>query len=593
MSYSKSTIYRRQGTEPNSHFRRTVEEKSQLSGTNEESLGGHTLSSNAFKNNSSSISPSSSAKDPREQRKRTFPLNDTHSSRARQHERPFRSRKSRRRKGKKAFSPRPGSPPSPSFYRSGSQKRARNLTTKDYFAKRSESSSSASVSPISPSANRNDSKRQASSFRRSPPSSVHMKPSAFNGRKVSRRPSSSPPPIPSIPHETTSSDTQKKSSVSSGFPENKHGKFHFHIPNERRSRFDQPPSKRMALTSTARESVPAPLPSPPSGPIYTYTYPKPAYEKIDQIGEGTYGKVYKAINTVTGDLVALKRIRLEQEKDGFPITTVREVKILQRLRHKNIVRLLEIMVEKSSVYMVFEYMDHDLTGVLLNSQLHFTPGNIKHLSKQIFEALAYLHHRGVLHRDIKGSNILLNNNGDLKFADFGLARFNTSSKSANYTNRVITLWFRPPELLLGETAYDTAVDIWSAGCIVMELFTGKPFFQGRDEISQLEVIYDMMGTPDVHSWPEVKNLPWYELLKPVEEKKSRFVETFKEILSPAAIDLCQKLLALNPFCRPSAHETLMHEYFTSESPPPEPAVILKNMQGSWHEWESKKRKSKR
>ncbi|WBW75049.1 P-TEFb-associated cyclin-dependent protein kinase Lsk1 [Schizosaccharomyces osmophilus] len=378
---------------------------------------------------------------------------------------------------------------------------------------------------------------------------------------------------------------------------NMHGKssrFRFHIPQEttpsRRSRFDQPPTKRMALNSPP----PSITCQPPKEPIYTYTYGKSAYEKVDQIGEGTYGKVYKAINNVTGELVALKRIRLEQEKDGFPITTVREVKILQRLRHKNIVKLLEILVEKNSVNMVFEYMDHDLTGVLLNSQLHFTPGNVKHLSKQLFEALRYLHHLGVIHRDIKGSNILLNNNGDLKFADFGLARFKTYPKAgATYTNRVITLWFRPPELLLGETKYDSAVDIWSVGCIVMELFVGKPLFQGKDEIHQLEIIYDLMGTPNIESWPEVKSLPWYDLLKPPHGKPSRFVDSFREKLTPAAIDLCQKLLSLNPAHRPSARDALMHEYFVSESPPPEPAVILKDMQGSWHEWEGKKRRGKR
>ncbi|EPX73843.1 CMGC/CDK/CRK7 protein kinase Lsk1 [Schizosaccharomyces octosporus yFS286] len=374
----------------------------------------------------------------------------------------------------------------------------------------------------------------------------------------------------------------------------KSSRFRFHIPHEttpsRRSRFDQPPSKRMDLNSPP----PSITCQPPKEPIYTYTYGKSAYEKVDQIGEGTYGKVYKAINNVTGELVALKRIRLEQEKDGFPITTVREVKILQRLRHKNIVKLLEILVEKNSVNMVFEYMDHDLTGVLLNSQLHFTPGNVKHLSQQLLEALRYLHHLGVIHRDIKGSNILLNNNGDLKFADFGLARFKTYPKAgATYTNRVITLWFRPPELLLGETKYDGAVDIWSVGCIVMELFIGKPLFQGKDEIHQLEIIYDLMGTPNEETWPEVKSLPWYDLLKPPHEKPSRFVDSFREKLTPAAIDLCQKLLSLNPTHRPSARDALMHEYFVSESPPPEPAVILKDMQGSWHEWEGKKRRGKR
>ncbi|CCJ30315.1 unnamed protein product, partial [Pneumocystis jirovecii] len=199
------------------------------------------------------------------------------------------------------------------------------------------------------------------------------------------------------------------------------------------------------------------------------------YERIGQVGEGTYGYFYFKV---------------------FPITAMREIKLLQSLRHPNVVCLLEMMVEKSTVYMVFEYMDHDLSGVLSNPNFHFELSHTKHLCKQMLDGLEYLHHRGVLHRDIKGSNILLDNFGQLKLADFGLARYyHKKHNTADYTNRVITLWFRPPELLLGATAYGPSVDIWSAGCIMIELFTKKPLFPGHDEIHQLELIYDMMGTP--------------------------------------------------------------------------------------------------
>ncbi|CCJ28913.1 unnamed protein product, partial [Pneumocystis jirovecii] len=251
------------------------------------------------------------------------------------------------------------------------------------------------------------------------------------------------------------------------------------------------------------------------------------YERIGQVGEGTYGKVYKARNRITNELVALKKIRMEYEKNGFPITAMREIKLLQSLRHPNVVCLLEMMVEKSTVYMVFEYMDHDLSGVLSNPNFHFELSHTKHLCKQMLDGLEYLHHRGVLHRDIKGSNILLDNFGQLKLADFGLARYyHKKHNTADYTNRVITLWFRPPELLLGATAYGPSVDIWSAGCIMIELFTKKPLFPGHDEIHQLELIYDMMGTPTHENWPTVNRLPWYELLKPAEKKAGKFYDCY-------------------------------------------------------------------
>ncbi|KAG5438796.1 hypothetical protein PCANB_002516 [Pneumocystis canis] len=313
------------------------------------------------------------------------------------------------------------------------------------------------------------------------------------------------------------------------------------------------------------------------------------YERIGQVGEGTYGKVYKARNRITNELVALKKIRMEYEKNGFPITAMREIKLLQSLKHPNVVCLLEMMVEKSTVYMVFEYMDHDLSGVLSNPDFQFELSHTKHLCKQMLDGLEYLHHRGILHR----SNILLDNFGQLKLADFGLARYYHKKRdTVDYTNRVITLWFRPPELLLGATAYGPSADIWSAGCIMIELFTKKPLFPGHDEIHQLELIYDMMGTPTHENWPTVDRLPWYELLKPSEKKTGKFYDNYSSILSPAALNLISNILALDPSKRPTAAEALKHTFFTQEEPRPEPPLGLGNMKGDWHEYESKRRRKK-
>ncbi|KAH9482688.1 CTD kinase subunit alpha [Psilocybe cubensis] len=320
---------------------------------------------------------------------------------------------------------------------------------------------------------------------------------------------------------------------------------------------------------------------------------KDLYKIISQVGEGTFGKVYKARNTITGNYVALKRIRMESEKDGFPVTAMREIKLLQSLRQENVVRLYEMMVSNGSVYMVFEYMDHDLTGVLSQTQFVFERQHLKSLCHQMLAGLAYLHRKGVIHRDIKGSNILINNRGELKLADFGLARFYQKRRRADYTNRVITLWYRPPELLFGATIYGPEVDMWSAGCIMLELFVKKPVFQGADEIHQLEVIYKLMGTPTPERWTDVVNLPWYELVKPQQPMGSKFRESFQKYMSPAALDLAEQLLAFDPAERITAMQAMNAPYFTQEYPSATPPVGLIDIKGEWHELETKRERQKR
>ncbi|KAK9446699.1 kinase-like domain-containing protein [Limtongia smithiae] len=339
-----------------------------------------------------------------------------------------------------------------------------------------------------------------------------------------------------------------------------------------------------------------PPPPPPAPPVEATAAPgdqvqTSIYERKSQVGEGTYGKVYKAVNTITKELVALKRIRMESERDGFPITASREIKLLQSVRHENVVALLEMMVEKSSVYVVYEYMEHDLSGILTHPSFTLEHRHIKHLFKQILEGLAYLHKRGVLHRDIKGSNILISNSGQLKLADFGLARFYKHESTLDYTNRVITLWYRPPELLFGATVYGAAVDVWGAGCLMVEMYTRRAIFQGQDELQQLEAIYELMGTPTKENWPEVEKLPWYELVKPAKERPSRFEELYGSVLSPHGLELAMALLALDPAKRPSAAAALESRYFTEEDPTPERPTQLGEL-GEWHEYESKLRRRK-
>ena len=300
-------------------------------------------------------------------------------------------------------------------------------------------------------------------------------------------------------------------------------------------------------------------------------YRKPGNESV--VGSGTYGKVFKAINVYTKNLVALKKIRMEGERDGFPVTAVREIKLLQSLKHPTIVNLQEVMVEKNDCFMVFEYLSHDLTGLLNHPTFKLEQGHKKHLAKQLFEGLDYLHRRGVLHRDIKAANILVSNEGQLKLADFGLARFYAKRRQLDYTNRVITIWYRSPELLLGETQYGPAVDIWSAACVLVEIFTRHAIFPGDGgEISQLEKIYAVLGTPNTQQWPGLVDMAWFELLRPTAKRPNVFKEKYQERVTPAAYELLESMFQYDPDKRPSASDVLEHPYFMTEEPKPRQAV---------------------
>lgn len=298
---------------------------------------------------------------------------------------------------------------------------------------------------------------------------------------------------------------------------------------------------------------------------------KPGNESV--IGSGTYGKVFKGLNVYTKKLVALKKIRMEGERDGFPVTAVREIKLLQSLKHENIVDLREVMVEKNDCYMVFEYLAHDLTGLLNHPSFKLEPAHRKHLAMQMFEGLDYLHKRGVLHRDIKAANILVSSDGVLKLADFGLARFYAKRHQYDYTNRVVTIWYRSPELLYGETRYGAACDIWSAACVLVEIFTRHAIFPGDGgEINQLEKIYAVLGTPNKTEWPGLVDMPWFELLRPGYRKPNLFAEKYKEKVPAAAFELLASTFQYDPVKRPSAAEVLEHPYFTTEQPSPRQAI---------------------
>ena len=246
------------------------------------------------------------------------------------------------------------------------------------------------------------------------------------------------------------------------------------------------------------------------------------------------------------------------------------------------------MVENNDCFMVFEYLSHDLTGLLNHPSFTLSAAHKKDLAKQLFVGLDYLHRKGVLHRDIKAANILVSKTGCLKLADFGLARFYAKNRKQDYTNRVITIWYRSPELLLGETQYGPSVDIWSAACVLVEIFTRHAIFPGDGgELNQLDKIYGVLGTPSRNNWPGVVDLQWYPLMRPTHRLPSTFAEKYKERVTPEAFELLSAMFQYDPEMRPTASDVLEHPYFTSEEPQPVQATELEGLDGDWHEFESK------
>jgi cell division cycle 2-like protein len=292
------------------------------------------------------------------------------------------------------------------------------------------------------------------------------------------------------------------------------------------------------------------------------------FERLNKIDEGTYGVVYRAKDKKTGEIVALKKVKMEKEKEGFPLTSLREINILLSFHHPYIVDVKEVVVGSSldSIFMVMEYMEHDLKGLMESMKQPYSQSEVKCLMIQLLEGVKYLHDNWVLHRDLKTSNLLLNNRGELKICDFGLAR-QYGSPLKPYTHLVVTLWYRAPELLLGAKQYSTAIDMWSLGCIMAELLSKEPLFNGKTEFDQLDKIFRILGTPNETIWPGFSKLPGvkvnfvkhqYNLLR---KKFPATSFTGSPVLSDSGFDLLNKLLTYDPEKRITAEAALNHEWF--------------------------------
>jgi len=333
------------------------------------------------------------------------------------------------------------------------------------------------------------------------------------------------------------------------------------------------------------------------------------FQKIEQIGEGQYGLVWLARDR-DGSLVALKKVKMDNEKEGFPITAIREIKILKNLKHPNIVRLREIVTsrghdhnkQKGNVYMVFEYAEHDLAGLILNHRNRLEKPHVKSYLKQLLEGLHYLHKQKILHRDIKGANLLITNGGRLKIADFGLAR-SYNDPSVPLTKKVITLWYRPPEVLLESEKYGAPADMWSVGCIFAELLFKLSINQFRNiwslpgiegphnESQQIAKIFEICGTPTTEGWPSWLKLPGARNMrwKPRDSQLKDLMRAHCTGITDDELDLLDKFLTCNPDKRITAHDALRHEFLWKDPLPAKLEDMPKIMEAN-HEWQVKKKR---
>nr|QWX39161.1 cyclin-dependent kinase [Populus tomentosa] len=299
------------------------------------------------------------------------------------------------------------------------------------------------------------------------------------------------------------------------------------------------------------------------------------YEKLEKVGEGTYGKVYKAKDKLTGQLVALKKTRLQMDEEGVPPTALREVSLLQMLSQSlYVVRLLSVEHidannsdddSKSNLYLIFEFLDTDLKKFIDSHRKGpnprpLSPSLIQSFLFQLCKGVAHCHSHGVLHRDLKPHNLLLDQErGILKIADLGLGRaFTVPLKS--YTHEIVTLWYRAPEVLLGSTHYSIAIDMWSVGCIFAEMSRRQALFPGDSELQQLLHIFRLLGTPTEEQWPGVTSLrDWHVYPKWEPQNLARAVPS----LGPQGVDLLSKMLKYDPAERISAKAAMDHPYFDS------------------------------
>lgn len=284
-------------------------------------------------------------------------------------------------------------------------------------------------------------------------------------------------------------------------------------------------------------------------------------EKNSLLGEGTYGKVYKARCLRNADFVAMKQMKLDTQEEGVPSTAIREIALLKELPHPNVVRLLDVFCKPNKLVLVFEFVENDLKKYMKSQKQHLTPATVKNFTYQLCRGVEFCHANRIIHRDLKPQNLLIDAQLRLKIADFGLARAFTVPVP-KYTHEVVTVWYRPPEILLGCTLYSVPVDLWSIGCVFAEMATGAPLFGGDSEIDTIFKIFQKLGTPNENVWPGVSELPDFKPTFPRWPARGwNKIRNTEAQVGVDGINLLEGLMCYDPRRRISARRALQHLYF--------------------------------
>ncbi|KAL0478647.1 cyclin-dependent kinase [Acrasis kona] len=324
----------------------------------------------------------------------------------------------------------------------------------------------------------------------------------------------------------------------------------------------------------------------PSVVIHNVRELRERYEKVLVVGEGAYGRVLKATERITKEIVALKSIPLcSGDKEGFPISTIREINQLKTFNHNNVLSLRYLLLvsdtkegwatcSRSEAYLVFDYVPHDLTGIISDPGILMNEASIKSYMQQLLTAVVHVHSFGSMHCDIKSSNVLVKYDGTVKLADFGLARFKNPNPNVTYCNNVVTRWYRPPELLLGDNKYNEKIDVWAVGCILAEFMDRRPIYPGSDEKDMCARIFSMMGVPTNSTWNNVEGLKLYRVMTSGIAKGPSLRDHFASFRGFVVVDLLEALLQIDPNKRISAEQALRHPWFSQAPEPSKSALKL-------------------
>ncbi|KAJ6514578.1 kinase-like domain-containing protein [Mycena vulgaris] len=314
------------------------------------------------------------------------------------------------------------------------------------------------------------------------------------------------------------------------------------------------------------------------------------YSILGFISSGTYGRVYKAQSTAEDAKIhAIKKFKPDKEGDvsytGISQSAIREIALNREINHENVVALKEVILEDKSIYMVFEFAEHDFLQVIQHHatilRTAITLPVLKSLIYQLFNGLVYLHSCHILHRDLKPANILINAAGVVKIGDLGLARLIYQPLQPLFAGDkvVVTIWYRAPELLMGAKHYNKAIDCWAVGCVMAELANLRPIFKGEEakldskknvpfQRDQLLKIFEVLGTPDEQDWPGIKNMLEYQNMKRLDTYANRLYDWCQtRIRSQNGHDLLRQLFAYDPDNRLTAKEALQHKWFHEEPYP--------------------------